>query len=98
MTGNRSGHSLQPDIGFLELFASANTKANIEANTCAYLSSITWLNQPSLSLFDETNFSITSLDQANQPCSTIQALRWYLSLMRPGCSSSRWTNNHYPTP
>jgi len=37
MTGNRSGHLLRPDIGFLELFASANTKAN----TCAYLSGLT---------------------------------------------------------
>jgi len=41
MTGNRSGHLLTPDIGFLELFASANTQANTEANTCPYLSGLT---------------------------------------------------------
>src|SRR6218665_3292646 len=49
--------------------------------------SITLLDQQSLSVFDETSSSITSLDQANQPCSTIQALRGYLSLTRPGPSS-----------
>src|SRR6218665_969830 len=56
--------------GFRELFASAN---NTHANTCAHLS----LMRPGLS-------SITSLVLAHQPCSTIQALKGYLSLTRPG--------------
>jgi len=38
-----------------------------------------WTNN--LCVFDETSSSITSLDQANQPCGTIQAL--HLALMRP---------------
>src|SRR6218665_993171 len=65
---------------FFELFASANTQANAKANTCAYLSlmrlvgSSSSLDKQSLSVFNETSSSITSLDQANQPCSTIQAL------------------------
>ena len=105
MTGNRSlRHSLRPDIGLFRTIRLGIYPGKYRANTCAYLSLmriggsfITSLDQQSLFVFDETSSSITSLDQANQPCNTIQALRGYLFLMRPGCSSSRWTNNHYPT-
>jgi len=92
MTGNHSGHSLRPDIGFLELFASANTQVNIEANTFTYLSlmrlggSITSLDQQSLYVFDETRWFYYLVGLANQPYSTIQAWRqWrgYLSLRSP---------------
>ena len=48
-------------------------------------------------VFDETMpFFITSFDQANNPCSTIQALMGYLSMMRPGrfsIASLDQTNN-----
>jgi len=73
MTGNRTGHSLQLDIGFLELFTSAYTQANTEANTCAYLSlmrlggsSIT-SDQQSLSVFDETSSYLYYLVVPGQP-------------------------------
>jgi len=40
--------------------------------------------QGSVSLMRPGPFSITSLGQANNPCSAVKALRGYLYLMRPG--------------
>src|SRR6218665_1255278 len=104
MTGNRSGHLLQLDIGFFGTIRLGKYPGKYgDKYLCLSVfnetrgSSITSLDRQSLSVFYDTSSSITSLDQANQPCSTIQALRGYLFLMRPGCSSSHWTNNHYPT-
>jgi len=40
----------------------------------------------------------TSLDQANNPCSTVQALRGSICLWSTVLLLPDWTNNHYPRP
>ena len=88
---------LRLDIGFLELFASANT----QANTCAYLSlmrlegsSITLLDQQSLSVFDETRWFYCLVGPGQPTMLYYSSVEGVSVFDETSCSS----NNHYPKP
>ena len=76
-------------LGFKDYFTLANnTHANTYDETRPFFYYLVGpTNTHYLSLMTPDSSSITLLDQANQPCSTIQALIGYLSLTRPGCCS-----------